>query len=131
VAGEGTFTGTNRKHTFAVTLGEVDAGSCELLRTFFGVGHAYHYSRRQPHYDDEVAFQVCKAADLVNVIIPFMDAHLPPSFKREQYTVWRAKVMSYWDYQMKRRRPCTVDGCERPQKGRGVCRIHYYELYRQ
>ena len=129
MAGEGTFTGTKRKHTFAVTLGEVDAGSCELLRSFFGVGYVYHYPRRQPHYDDEVAFQVCKTADLVNVIIPFMDEHLPASYKREQYTEWRAKVINFWEHDMKRRRPCTVDDCERPQRGRGVCRIHYYALY--
>jgi hypothetical protein len=129
VAGEGTFTGTKRRHTFAVSLGEIDAATCELLRAFFRVGHVYHYPRRKPHYDDEVSFQVCKTEDLVNVIIPFMDEHLPPSFKRQQYEPWRAKVMEFWDTGMKRRRQCTAEGCDRPQKGRGVCRIHYYALY--
>jgi hypothetical protein len=131
VAGEGTFTGTKRKHTFAVMLGEIDAESCELLRMFFGVGHVYHYPRRKPHYDDFVLFQVCKTSDLVNVIIPFMDEHLPVSFKRQQFEVWRAKVLDFWENEMKRRRPCTIEDCEQPQRGRGVCRAHYYELYRQ
>jgi hypothetical protein len=129
VAAEGTFTRTNRNHTFRVSLGEVDAVSCELLRAFFGVGHVYHYARRREHYDDEVVFQVRRTQDLVNVIIPFMDEHLPASYKRQQYGAWRAEVIDFWDYQMKRRRNCTIDGCGRPQKGRGVCRIHYYALY--
>lgn len=129
VAGEGTFTATGRNYTFAVVLGEVDAESCELMRSFLGVGHVYHYPRRKPHYDDFVVFQVRKTADLVNVIIPFMDEHLPSSFKREQYAVWRANVVDYWQNGMKRRRACTVEGCERAQRGRGVCRTHYYALY--
>jgi hypothetical protein len=131
VAGEGTFTGTNRKYTFAVALGEVDAASCELLHSFFGVGHVYHYPRRKPHYDDEVVFQVRKTAHLVRVIIPFMDEHLPPSFKREQFAAWRADVIDHWEYGIKRRRQCSMDGCERPQRGRGLCRTHYYRVYGQ
>jgi LAGLIDADG DNA endonuclease family protein len=129
VAGEGTFTGTKNTNVFAVMLGEVDAETCELLQSFFGVGHVYHYSRRQPHYDDFVVFQVRKTADLVHVIIPFMDEHLPSSYKRQQYDAWRCKVLDFWEFGMKRRRSCTVDGCERPQRGRGVCRTHYYRLY--
>ena len=129
VVGEGTFTSTKRAHTFAVMLAEVDALSCELLRSFFGVGSVYHYPRRKAHFDDFVLFQVRKTADLVQVIVPFMDEHLPPSFKRQQYTEWRARVMQFWDHDMKRRRPCKIEGCELLQKGRGVCRRHYYALY--
>ena len=129
VAGEGTFTHNGRNFTFAVALGETDAGACELMHAFFGVGHVYHYPRRQPHYDDEVVFQVRKTGDLVNVIVPFMDEHLPMSYKRIQYLEWRVNVIDYWEHRMKRRRPCTVDGCDRPQKGRGVCRPHMYEFY--
>jgi len=129
IAGEGTFTYNGRNYTFAVALGATDAGSCELLYAFFGVGHLYHYPRRKPHYDDVAVYQVRKTRDLVNVIVPFMDEHLPISYKRAQYVDWREKVLDYWDHHMKRRRTCTIEGCDKPQKGHGVCRHHMYELY--
>src|SRR5437868_8237236 len=59
VMAEGTFTRTDPpRFTFAVRLGESDAGMCESFRKFFGVGTVHHYARRKPHYDDEVVFQV-------------------------------------------------------------------------
>jgi hypothetical protein len=58
-----------------------------------------------------------------------MDEHLPDSHKRTQYLVWRAQLLDYWEHRARRRRPCTVAGCEQPQRAKGVCRHHYYERY--
>jgi hypothetical protein len=100
VAAEGTFFVTRRTErlkvfTFAVGLGATDAETCELLHTFFGCGSIVRSARRQAHYDDEVRFQVRRRADLVTRVVPFMDEHLPPSYKRTQYAVWRSELIAY------------------------------------
>jgi hypothetical protein len=130
-AGEGCFTRSGNKFTFVVALGATDQAMCETLRDYFGVGHVYWHRRRKPHYDDEVKFQVRKFSDLVAVVVPFMDEHLPPSYKREQYETWRAELFDYWDNSAKRVRPCSVEGCERPRKAYGVCRYHMYRLFKK
>ena len=131
VAGEGCFTrGAPRaQFRFAVGLGAADRGMCDQLAGFLGVGRVALWARRKAHYDDEVIFSVVRTADLVQVVVPFMDAHLPPSHKRDQYFDWRADLFDYWDHTMRRRRTCTVEGCSRPQRARGVCRRHYYQRY--
>jgi hypothetical protein len=59
--------------------------------------------------------------------VPFMDAHLPPSYKREQYLAWRGRLLDYWEHRAKRVRPCTVEGCEKPRRAHGLCRHHLYK----
>jgi hypothetical protein len=105
-AAEGSFTGTNRPPTFvfSVGLGAVDRQVCEEFRMFFGVGRIQSSARRKPHYDDEVQFVVKRLTDLVHVIVPFMDEHLPPSYKREQYLEWRVRLLDYWENHARRLR---------------------------
>lgn len=128
VAAEGTFTGTigGRRFTFAVGLGAADAGMCETLHTFFGVGNVTVSPRRKEHYDDEVTFAVRSIRDLAEVIVPFMDEHLPASYKRTQYEAWRSRLFDYWEHRAKRVRPCSVDGCDTPRRAHGLCRHHLY-----
>lgn len=129
VAGEGTFgaSGDPPSFRFAVSLGASDADTCRLLHYFLGVGTLHEYARRQVHYDDEVTFQVRGLAELVNTVIPFMDEHLPVSYKRTQYLAWRARLLEYWEHGAKRIRPCTVDGCDAARRAHGLCRHHLYE----
>ena len=121
--------GCNRpiRGPFAVTLGAADQVSIDTLRAFFGVGHTYWYPRRKPHYDDEVVFTVQSLRELVEVIVPFMDEHLPPCHKRTQYEVWRADLVDYWEHHAKRKRSCIIDGCERVRRAKGLCRQHYFD----
>jgi hypothetical protein len=94
VAGEGTFTSHvdagRARYIFAVGLGARDAAMCQLLARHLGCGTLRRFPRRQAHYDDEVTFAVQKLRDLVEVVVPFMDVHLPPCHKRTQYEAWRA-----------------------------------------
>ncbi|MBN2623094.1 MAG: hypothetical protein JXA83_06995 [Acidimicrobiales bacterium] len=129
VAAEGTLVHTGRRFAFRVSLAACDLASCELLRTWLGVGTITHAPRRAEHYDDEVTYAVQAIPDLVEVVVPFLDEHLPPSYKREQYVAWRADLMAYWDDRARRRRPCTVAGCDEPRRARGLCRRHYYAAY--
>lgn len=108
VAAEGCFTRTAaepRRFYFSVGLGAADDAMCELLRWFLGVGSITRSSRRKPHYDDEAMYQVRRLADLVGVIVPFMDEHLPPSHKRTQFEAWRAELIACWDKRSRRRMP--------------------------
>ena len=59
VAAEGTFVATaERRFRFAVAVGAVDSGMCDLLQLYFGVGRISSSPRRRAHYDDEVCFFV-------------------------------------------------------------------------
>ncbi len=133
VAAEGNFrvVGARPRFTFAVGLGAKDSGTCEALYAFFGVGSIHRRARRREHYDDEVTFQVQGRRDLVEVVVPFMDEHLPPSHKREQYLRWRHELVSYWETNARRRRPCKVEACCAPSRAFGLCRHHYFLEFRR
>lgn len=131
VAAEGCFVayGAPPTFTFAVELGAADDDLCVELLRFLGVGYVTRSPRRKPHYDDEVSFAVRALADLVDVVVPFMDEHLAPSYKRVQYEAWRARLLDYWSHHAKRVRPCTAEGCDLPRRAKGLCRRHYYAAY--
>ena len=129
VCGEGSFDDSGNRFRFSLTLGASDRTMCELLQAIFGVGHVRWYPRRKPHYDDEVVFHVQRLRDLVEVVVPFMDEHLTASFKREQYERWRSALLEYWETKARRRRACSIEGCDRPNRSRGLCRQHYYAEY--
>ena len=99
------------------------------MRDGLGVGRLVWSPRRQPHYDDEVTFVVRRLRDLVEVVVPFMDEHLPASYKREQYLSWRAALLDHWEHGARRPRSCTQPGCDEPRRARGLCRRHYYAVY--
>ena len=105
VAAEGSFcttiTPSHRRFLFQVGLGAVDGAVCQLLLELFGAGRIVTHRRRRPHFDDEVAFVVTRLGDLVDVVVPFMDAHLPPSHKRQQYEAWRAELLGYWELKVR------------------------------
>lgn len=137
VAAEGCFSGdaNGRRFSFQVGLGASDRSTCEELLTFFGVGRVVTSPRRKDHYDDEVTYAVRSIHDLIGVIIPFMDEHLPESYKREQYLAWRERLFEFWDQRARRARvritPCSVDGCDGLQRALGLCRHHYYLAHRR
>ncbi len=128
VVAEGCFTGPadGSRFIFAVGLGATDSGMCGMLREFFGVGTITRSPRRKEHYDDEVTYGVRSTRALVDVIVPFMDEHLPPSYKRVQYEAWRSGLLDYWEHRTKRVRPCVVDDCDTPRRAHGLCRHHLY-----
>jgi hypothetical protein len=103
-AAEGCFTRTGRRFRFAIGLAAADSGMCIAFARILDCGTVHRYPRRRPHYDDEVVFVVQSHRDLVDVVVRFMDAHLPPSYKRSQYVVWRAELLDYWEHRSRSRR---------------------------
>lgn len=106
VAAEGHFQArpVEGRFAFTVALGAADREMVDLLHGFLGCGRTRWYARRRPHYVDEVCFVVRGLSDLVEVIVPFMDEHLPRSYKRDQYGVWRAALLDYWEHDARCRR---------------------------
>lgn len=131
VAAEGSFIRTGNRFRFAISLGATDVQMCEFAARLLAVGRVYRYPKRKPHFDDEVLFTVQSIKALVTHIVPFMNDWLPPSKKREQYLEWRRQLLDFWEHDARRRRPCTVDGCDRPQRGKGLCRHHYYAVFKR
>ncbi len=125
VVAEGCFTRSGRSFHFAVAVGAADGAVCHELLRFFDVGSISSSRRRRAHYDDELTYHVQAMPDLVDVVVPFMDAHLPASHKRIQYLAWRAALLDYWERDARRIRPCAFAGCEEPRKIRGLCRPHF------
>jgi hypothetical protein len=78
---------------------------------------------------DEATFAVQSTKELADVVVPFMDTFLPPSKKREQYLAWRRQLLAFWEHDARRRRPCTVEGCDRLQRAKGYCRHHYFKRF--
>ena len=131
VAAEGTFTHSGGRFAFAVALGAADGSMCEAMQTFFGVGRVRRYTRRKPHYDDETVFVVRGLRDLVEVVVPFADAHLAACHKRQQFEQWAEALLLHWEVRARRVRRCTEVGCDEPRRARGLCRRHYYAVYRR
>lgn len=86
--------GTAGRFVFKVELADDDRVTCDLLRTFLGVGTVRWYPRRAERFKDVVVYALSARADLVDRVIPFMDSHLPPCHKRQQYDVWRDALLT-------------------------------------
>lgn len=89
----------------------------------------YDSPRRKKHYDDEVNYAVQSLRELVEMVVPFMDEHLPASYKRMQYLAWKERLLDYWEHRAKRVRPCAIKGCDKPRRAHGLCRRHLYAFH--
>jgi hypothetical protein len=144
VAGEGSFSSHDRgvvfvrdgsprrRFVFAVQMATRDRPLLEQLRGALGCGLIGDRPPRKPGWLPTTELTISAERDLVERVIPFMERYLLPCAKRIQYERWRDDLLAY-----RRDRPsqygrgpstCSVPGCGRPVRGRGVCRIHYYRL---
>jgi hypothetical protein len=143
VAGEGSFFTARRSERFArdgsqrlrfvfqVAVAERDLGMLVALRAFLGCGSIHRQVRGdRPDHLPIVTFTVKSNRAHRARTIPFAREFLLPSAKRDQLERWVERLDAY-----ERDRPtrygrgpsgCSVAGCERPVRGRGMCRSHYY-----
>jgi hypothetical protein len=141
VAGEGCFTtvrqrrpyrdGTPRlKFVFSMTMARRDLPLLEALRAFLGYGAIQHYRRGRNHWQPTSALRINSIWAHRNATIPFAEAFLLPCEKRRQFEAWRDQLVAY-DLAHPNRygkgpSTCSMPGCEKPVRGRMLCRSHYY-----
>jgi len=145
IAGEGCYCRSKRTQRFVadgsprfrfslfVVMADRDRAILEQLKGYLGCGLIYDRQPRKAHHLPTVSYSVSRESDLLDHVIPFSDQFLLPSAaKYQQYLEWRDWLITY-----RRDRPsqygrgpstCSVEGCERPVRGRGLCRSHYHQV---
>ena len=142
VAGEGSFyvaaahpptrqDGSARlRFWFGITMAERDRALLEALHLLLGVGSIELRASRNGRWLPTCRFSVSSRLAHRQVTVPFFDKHLLPSAKRLQFDAWRESFEAY-EIQHPTRigfgpSTCSVEGCDRAVRGRGLCRSHYY-----
>jgi hypothetical protein len=142
IAGEGCFSvarqpasqdGTPRlRFVFSVCMASRDRPLLEALQAFLGVGSVYDSEPGAPNWQPTSTFSVGSRRSHRLVTIPFAERYLLPSAKRRQFDAWRQRFDAYEAEHPSRwgdgPSPCSVPGCGKPVRGRGLCRAHYYRV---
>jgi hypothetical protein len=141
VAGEGYFSilernerfsdGSARKRfRFGISMASRDRPLLIDLACLFGVGSVRDSQTRVAGHLPISTFIVDSVRHHKIATIPFAAAFIPPSQKRVQFEAWRDALLAY-----ERDRPtqygrgpstCSEPDCDRPVRGRGLCRSHYF-----
>jgi hypothetical protein len=93
---------------FSVVQGERSIRALEIIQTFLGCGRIYRNRRHDNHREDLMSYQVYRRADLLEVIIPFFEAHPLITAKRDDFDKFAAIVRM-----MDKRLHLTVEGLVR------------------
>ncbi len=109
-----------------------DRPSLEALQAFLGYGCINDAPPRRRGWQPTATYTVASNRAHHVATIPFGQRFLLPSAKRAQFERWRDALYTYERDRPTRYgkgpSPCSEPGCERPVRGRGLCRSHYYRV---
>ena len=143
VAGEGSFfvtrklppyrDGTPRLlFVFEVSLTTRDRPALEALREFLGRGSITDAPSRHEKWLPVSQFRIASLVRHHAATIPFAEQFLPPCAKREQFDRWKSALYDHEARHPSRfgkgRSTCSEPNCDRPVRGQGLCRSHYYRV---
>jgi hypothetical protein len=144
VAGEGSFNsyaiaqrfpnGSPRmRFRFSLQMAERDRRLVESLQAFLSCGSVYYRPARDTRWQPIVSLHVSAAAHHERAVIPFAERYLlKTSAKYRQFVDWRDGLRRHVSERPTQygRGPsrCSVDQCDGPVRGRGLCRRHYYRV---
>jgi hypothetical protein len=141
VAGEGTFVNSpiravyrdgtpRRRFVFQVTVASRDRAMLEAIRAHLRFGSIRDMAAEREHWQPRSEYTVNSRQAHFLATIPFMERYLLPSAKRAQYERWRDALLEHERAHPskfgKGPSPCSEPGCDKPVRGRGLCRSHYY-----
>jgi hypothetical protein len=102
----------------------------ESLRDALGVGAIRVVGPRKDYWKPLAVYTVNSLKAHWRATIPFFETYLLPCAKRVQFDAWRDSLERYvnrYNIRCGRGRSlCSVVGCGRPVRGRGLCRSHYH-----
>jgi hypothetical protein len=103
----------------------------EAARAVLGYGSISDAPRRRPEWQPITTFNIASRKAHRAATIPFAERYLRPCAKRDQFELWRDALISYEaetaSHRPKRGRSiCRIPGCDKPVRGRMLCRSHYY-----
>lgn len=141
VAGEGCFTASTtgvypdgsprRRFVFLVTMASRDRALLVALRSHLGFGSLRDAPGSRSKWLPTSTLTVNSRRAHFEATIPFGERYLPAwSAKRRQFEGWRDALIEHDTLHPTRwgKGPsiCDMPDCERPVRGRGLCRRHYY-----
>jgi hypothetical protein len=141
VAGEGSFAVTRRlppfadgtprlRFVFSLTMASRDRALLAAMQRFLQVGSIHDRPPSKLHHQPTSTYFIGSHRAHHAATIPFTQRFLMPGAKRHQFDLWLSAFRAYeterpsrWGKGPSR---CSEEGCERPVRGRGLCRSHYY-----
>ena len=99
--GEGNFHGTNNHgQAFRINLREDDKLILEEIKNRLGCGviHFLKKTKYNPKQRNQYQYTVATLVDLINIIMPFFDKYQLRAKKKQDYLIWRSKLLEKWRY---------------------------------
>jgi hypothetical protein len=117
------------RFVFGLSMATRDIAMLKALRVFLGVGSLNAQPARRENWQPLASFSVRSHRAHARGRSRSASTSCCRA-KRRQFEAWRDALYEYEERHPNRfgkgPSPCGIEGCDRPVRGRGLCRSHYY-----